>query len=271
MKVKPKDFSHYLKDNKYQKPKVLILTSSADTQEQPKIHKTSVEFYKESDCKVLNPTDCLSYDCASYTLDFDSLPKNQRAKLEADLKNAENLIVAISSHGNIFWFLGKLPGQEREAMRNFAQTIQQLEQKFGCRVSKIILDGCYTASELKDINEFPEHTDNSSPARVLSEIMGNNVYVCGFNGKAASGSVKHYAANGHHLKSSYADNVVIFRNGEVLKGSQHTGQGQGLCHELGIISTNVDRPYYHKVFEAYKQRNPRHGLYRSESFSAMEL
>lgn len=268
---KSKDFLNHLLDDNSPKPNVLILTSSADKNEQSILHNTSANFYKENGCKILNAKAPLSYDCASFTIHPISLSKQTHMNLSKDLENVHNLTLVLSSHGNIFWLLGDLPGHEKKAMSHFSNAIRQLEEDFSCKVSKIILDACYSTSELKDIHEFPNHTDNSSPARILSKIIGKGVYVCGFNGKASSGTVTHYNEDGKSIKSTYSDNVVIFENGKPLKASQHTHPGQGLYHKLDMIRTNLERPYYQEVFTRYKQRNTRNGLYRTHSFSEIEL
>lgn len=63
----------------------------------------------------------------------------------------------------------------------------------------------------------------------------------GFNGKAASGIVNDIDESGNHAKGSYAENVVIFQNGQVIKETTHGEQGQGVNHSTnsGVNSRGV--------------------------------
>lgn len=209
-----------------------IIISSPDDSDASKIHKSSVNFYeKENKCKVINKKNMIPF-----SEDIDTESKGF-AELKKCKKNEEILLV-FSSHGNLHWLMGDLPGKEEAPLSNFANFIKTIEKDYSVRIQNVVLDACYSAVELKNPRLLTEGTSNNSPARILSLVLGEGYNVFGLNGMASDGKVKYLTIDGSSKEyASYFKNVVIFSNGEVTKHSQHKNLGQGLTHSTDIISS----------------------------------
>lgn len=236
-----KDLLRLYSGSKYVKPRVVILSTSLDG-DHATLHSNCVNSYGglEYKCDVLNASEIM-YDAKALTLPNPTgnlLASLQKAAEEAEEDRAKKIILVVTSHGNVQWLFGSTPGQEQKATKDFATALRNWsaavnpQLKVSKWISLIVLDACWSGSELlMPVN--PKLT-NSCPARFLSTEWGT-VPVFGFNGKAAGNCVKYYKEGrlGSILKTpSYLENVVIFLNGEVLKGS---GAGETLWHSSELM------------------------------------
>ncbi|MDI1479740.1 hypothetical protein [Polyangium sp. y55x31] len=245
-------YKELLRIGQYEKQPTIIVTLSYDGNEQSSLFGTSKSFYQSTGCNVLNDP-YLTYD-VNQGVFLDSKKTFKKYK-----NGMTDLLLVVTTHGNVQWLFGTNPGNEGVAIQAFVQELHRIEQQLGNTVifSRIVLDACWSAAELK----YPQNgVANDCPARILSQQLGQNYSVYGFNGKAASGIVNYIDESGNHAKGSYAENVVIFVNGNVIKGTTHGEQGQGVNHS----TKNMGNPFYTNTL--FGGELP--GRYRSNSFSS---
>jgi hypothetical protein len=249
----PNDFGQLLGTRGYvQKPAmVMTLSTDTDTLDREKRYKNSCVTYQNLNCKILNDTS-ITFDTVKGESDITI------SKIKPKIKEGDSGLLVVTGHGNLQWMFGDQPGVERPAVKKFAEYIKQLERTLEIRLRTVVLDACWSAAELKDpVEGIP----NESQARLLSMYLGEDYQVYGFNGEAAEGIVLYRKGDGAKTKATYAQNAIIFCNGQVLKGTIHERPGSGVYHSTEHVS---NRRFYNRVFGMEKP-----ALYRTNSFSTL--
>ena len=178
------------------------------------------------------------------------IPKKVRNALQG-----KDVVLVLTAHGNVQWLFGKKPGQEGGPAKKFAAQLRTIQQQCDVRVRRIVLDACWSATELASP---PEKFNNSSSARTLSKHLGDTYTVYGFNGTAGSENVSFCNAGGKAKKASYAENVCIFVDGVAVKGSTSDGKKITVYHSTAKLGNS----FY--VKNAFAGELP--DVYESKSF-----
>jgi len=249
-----------LKSQLPEKTPTLVMTSSLDD-DNKKRYKVSSKRYKGLSCRVINQQN-ITYNTTTHQSNIDlSAVREQIGNPQEGKKKPAFLVV--TGHGNLQWLFGADPGSEGVEVKKFAQYLKQLEGDLNIKLETIVLDACWSAAELK---EPIKGIDNRSPARILSKNLGQSYLVFGFNGKASEGAVEFATDQGERICRSYAQNAIIFHNGEVVKGTTgHENPGQGVPHTTELI-----KPEKHKLYKRMFSDN-KPALYRTNSFSSIEF
>jgi hypothetical protein len=222
-----------LKCPQYTKQPTIIMTLSFDGEEQTTLFNTSYSFYsQQNNCTILNDAPIV-YDVSKQEIGI--VPNKVKQALDG-----QDVLLVVTTHGNYQWLFGELPGQEGTATKKAAAQIRGLQKDCNARIRRIVLDACWSATELESPRE---DVNNHCVARSLSKHLSTGYIVYGFNGKATSGTVNFYDAEHKLKKASYADNVVIFVDGEVTKGSTLDGKTVAIYHS----TANMGRSFYRKI------------------------
>jgi hypothetical protein len=217
------DFSDLLKiyseTPSSENPSALIISSSLDS-DHTKLFNSAKTAYKGRKCKVLNKTEIV-YDAGNQAL--PAAGTELKAALKLKLGEAKRIILVLASHGNVQWLFGDDPGAERQAVKHFAAALKQWMSEIdeALSVSKLIsmlvLDACWSATELRQ--RINLRVSNDCPARLVSSHW-TQIPIFGFNGIAEEGKVGYFTSpTSGKIKRSYGMNVVIFKGGNVIKGS----------------------------------------------------
>jgi hypothetical protein len=218
----------------FKQPVIVITLDVDDAGEQLKRRKASCDFYgKKLNCSILNPAPVV-FGCERLAFG-DGCVDYLREVVPQD--GSDDLILVFTTHGNIQWFFGVGPGNEEACAKKVAARIADLEKTLGRRCSRIVLDACWSGAELLDPPN--RSAGNKCPARCLSEKLGKCYWVYGVNGEAGDGHV----SLAKQTKCSYADMVVVFWNGDVVKSCQRDGP---IVHETPEKMRK--RPFYIDLF-----------------------
>jgi hypothetical protein len=173
------------------KPLVLIVNSVFDKKDSSTKYQSTKKLAEERGYTVINKQE-LIYDPYAH----------ENTDAQRDIKpgfSKKSLTLWFEAHGAPGWLFG--PGDphdndpanhpnhksEKEAANFFCAYLSDIEKKTELRINHIILNTCFSATEL--VNDFENQYLNSS-ARLLSILIPNKL-VLGFIGHNASAKISH--------------------------------------------------------------------------------
>jgi len=204
---------------------VLIIDNQVDDDHES-LAETSMGFYGSQPFSV-----------AKKALSWDDRNRQITGKITSlhNLKK-KNVLVVVTSHGNVHWLFGTLPQDEDDGAQAFGPELKALELNLGCTFVGVVLDACWSGTE---VHSSQAAIDADCPARALSRVISLPVF--GFNGKASSGTIKYYDENQKEQIKPYSTGCLVFRDGnlETDLGSEQ------VWHSAKLLQT---RNYYTTLF-----------------------